>query len=431
MSTISFLSAGSEPSVAEFMKSVVERFDFYSGRFLRAGLTDADGPRAMLDRLPSMREVDLPKLQSDAVDMLGGGHFLADRTTGTTGAPKLRISTARDDEAEAALARRFFESAGIAGAKRVVALDIDSADLYVFYGDLLLDLGVGEFTFLSVGADFHDIASDFYLLAPEVVIATPTLLARLVPSLLRATDLGKLGSLRAIVYLGESMPTDLRRFLEEGLQVEVFSFFGTTEIGSAGGECRAHTGIHLYTDSIVPTLIDPICAGATWQGEVAWTTAHFCDFPLVKYLSNDWVALSGAPCPCGASTPRIIDIRRTHDEVVLFGHKFSYDAFLHCVSSIIGCPTLLQMEVTQSHDRTVFSFVLPVGVSDFQEQVLESIRATDEIAYFEELGFIEVRVRFDDVPFANGRKTRRVIAPGGEKYGQVQQSLLFGGGGIG
>ena len=426
MTTASFMPAHVEPRVQSFLSYVFERFPFYRSHFSQARWAPGDPVGQLLDRLPSLSEHQLALLQQDALSLLDSEQFLVDRTTGTTGLPKLRLATHRDDAAEAVLARRFFRTAGITPQDRVVALDIDSADLYMFYGDVLLDLGVLEFTFLTVSTNFRNVAADLAFLKPTVVIGTPTLFARLMPDLISAKESGQLACLRSAVYLGESMPSDLRASLVRDLTLEVFSFFGTTEIGSAGGECLAHDGVHIYTDAVIPTLLRPSRRDNVLSAEVAWTTLHFRDFPVVKYLSHDRLTITDAPCRCGALTPRIIDIRRTQEEVVLFGHKFCYDAFLQAVCLATGHPTLLRIEVSRCDPATRLSFILPSSCSRYAEEIQDSLRATDELGYFQERGFLELVLRFDDSSSGNGRKTPRVICMPGEEHGTPETSVLPG-----
>ncbi len=408
MSLVHFLPCGAENHIQEFFERVSNGFEFYRKRFDLFGITPADAPLVILDKLPVLTPDDYIRLEREVFSNVCHQRFLTDLTTGTTGQRKTRFVTSRDDEAEALLCERFFRQAGISSDDSILALDIDGADIYLFYGQVLQELGVRHFLFGSVPSDFSESVKPLLHTDPSTLITVPTLLSRLLPLVTDGLARGRLRHLKRVIYLGESMPVWLRVHLEKILGLEVFSFYGSTEIGSVGGECKAHNGIHIYHDAVIPTLLNPT-VGPYQSGEVVWTTLHFSDHPLVKYATRDYVTVSSDVCECGLVGPRLYNVRRLQDEFVLYGNKFSYEAFANALSGISLHSDFLQIEVDEDRGQIHVTFRLPKHLEKKQVAVCAALRGTNELAYFEELKFLTYEVKFDGVPMDNGRKGRRVV----------------------
>ena len=282
MNDVHLLSDRALSSVAPFLRELSKRFEFY--RSLHGPLPETSDAFGLFDAIPSMTALQHRALAREILLQRSDSTFLSDLTSGTTGAPKIRISTARDETAEASLCARYFGYLGMGASDRVVALDIDSADIYSFYGTVLLAAGVGSFEFDTVENGFA--LGEWRKSNPTMMISLPSLLSRLFPHLCRAKAQGELQALRMIVCIGEPLTESLRHALWQSLEVECFSFYGCTETGSLAGECRQHQGLHVLGDLVVPTVRLHESEN-TCTGELLWTTLHFIDHPVVKYESGD------------------------------------------------------------------------------------------------------------------------------------------------
>ncbi len=212
---------------------------------------------------------------------------------------------------------------------------IDSADIYLFYGRAMKRLGVTDFTFFSVPSDFNQSLRTVLRSNPTIILTVPSLLTRCYPKIKELLAELPQAALRKIIYIGETMSQSFRNTLTKELGVELFSFFGSTEIGSMAGECPEHAGVHLYNDQVIPTIFDPVETEDSISGQVAWTTLHFQDQPLVKHSTHDYISVSKQPCPCGLDYPLMKSVSRIEDQFVIYGHKFKYDVFRDCSKKVV------------------------------------------------------------------------------------------------
>ena len=403
MSDVHLLSDRALSSVAPFLRELSKRFEFY--RSLHGSLPETSDAFGLFDAIPSMTALQHRALTREILLQRSDSTFLSDRTSGTTGAPKIRISTARDEAAEASLCARYFGYLGMCTSDRVVALDIDSADIYSFYGTVLLAAGVGSFEFDTVENGFA--LGEWRKSNPTMMISLPSLLSRLFPHLCRAKAQGELQALRTIVCIGEPLTEALRHALGQSLEVECFSFYGCTETGSLAGECRQHQGFHVLGDLVVPTVRLHEGEGPC-TGELLWTTLHFSDQPVVKYESGDIGTYVNEECACSLAGPILKNIRRREDSFSLFGCRFDYANIAAAVGKVSGECDAIRIEIDESV-RPVLRVVLPGRMQSRKRAVSDALMGIGEFGYFVTRGFMDVGIDCDDSKLFSSRKLRRVM----------------------
>lgn len=403
MSDIHLLSERALTSVGPFLRGLSQRFEFY--RSLHGALPETSDALGLFDTIPSMTALQHRALAREILLQRSDASFLSDLTSGTTGAPKIRISTARDEAAEASLCTGYFEYLGIGLSDRVVALDIDSADIYSFYGTVLLAAGVDSFEFETVSTGFA--LGEWRRSNPTTIVSLPSLLSRLYPQLRRARAQGELGGLRTIICIGEPLTEALRHALKSSLDVECFSFYGCTETGSLAGECRQHCGLHVLDDLVVPTVRLEEGEDAS-TGELLWTTLHFSDHPVVKYESGDIGTYVNEECECGLSGPILKDIRRREDSFSFFGCRFDYADIAAAVGLVTGECDSMRIELDEAV-RPVLRVVLPGSMRLRKRAVSDALMGVGDFGYFVRRGFMDVGVDCDDSRLFGSRKLRRVV----------------------
>ena len=403
MSDLHLLSDRALNRVPAFLRELSLRFKFY--RSLHGPLLEMADAVGMFDTIPSMTALQHRALAREILLNHSDGCFLSDLTSGTTGAPKIRISTSRDEAAEASLCAGYFEYLGMGAGDRVVALDIDSADIYSFYGTVLLAAGVGSFEFETVNTGFG--LGEWRKSNPTMILSLPTLLSRLYPQLCRARAQGELRGLRTIICIGEPLIDALKHALERSLEVECFSFYGCTETGSLAGECRQHRGLHVLDDLVVPT-VRPEEGEDTRTGELLWTTLHFGDHPVVKYESGDIGTYVSEECECGLSGPTFKNIRRREDSFSLFGCRFDYADIAAAIGPVSGECDSIRIELEEAV-RPVLRVVLPGSMRLRKRAVSDALMGVGNFGYFVRRGFMDVGIDCDDSRLFASRKLRRVV----------------------
>ena len=398
-----FLSAQAQRDFPHFFSDIYSRFNTYRRLYGRRFFETT--PRNILDSIPSLTERDYRQLTREVLKERSDHQFMADVTSGTTGIPKCRISTRLDEAAEARLSERYFRHLGIGKGDRVVALDIDSSDIYTFYGMVFLELGVDPFLFETVDTDYA--IRGWHRVNPTVVVSVPSLLYRLLPSIRIARTQGHLQGLKKVICIGEPVESHLARLLQSQMDAECFSFYGCTETGSVAGECRLHRGLHVLDDQVVLS-VRLNGSTRTHAGELLWTTLHFTDHPVVKYESGDIATVLTDKCPCGLPGEVLTGIRRKQDHFSLFGHQFDYQQISAAVDNAVGEYCALQIEIDNG-ERPTFRFLLPSTFRQQSATITSALLQAEDLGYFVERGFVDWTVIFDDTFAFGSRKARRVV----------------------
>jgi phenylacetate-CoA ligase len=109
---------------------------------------------------------------------------------------------------------------------------------------------------------------------------------------------------------------------------EVFDHYGSCEISDYGIECRAHQGIHLFSNLRLFEL-DRVCEGEPDTGEVLVTDFANEAMPFIRYRNGDVVSIDRSPCTCGRSLPRAVVQGRSVDMIRLRDGRQLGSLFLH------------------------------------------------------------------------------------------------------
>ena len=394
-----------QPGLADLLRHAFESFVFYRDRFRVCNVSLDQDAGTVLAAMKTLDEIALPILYAEVLANHDQQHFLTDQTSGTTGRPKTRYSSRRDDLAEVDLCEDFFRGVGLDRNDDVVlSLDIDSADLYMFYGEALNALGI-EHVFGSVCENPASSIPLFSGVTPTTIISTPSILRPVLqltegrPPLFRR--------LRRVISVGEPMSASLRRSFNKR-NIEVFSFYGATEVGSIAGECRAHAGLHILDGGLALTLRDIQHRPKGIMGRAEWTTCHFLDQPLLNYDTHDTVLVATEPCACGRASARILDIRRRCDAFVLHGHTFWHSGFEQGLRVADVEPEFLQM-IVSGHTMPHLVIRLPESLKTCASRIDRAVLARNDLGYFVERNLLTYEVEYARCPVDRGRKLRRVI----------------------
>ena len=210
------------------------------------------------------------------------------------------------------------------------------------------------------------------------------------------------------------MSPELRQTLSEQMGLEVFSFYGSTEIGSMAGECQKHGGIHIFNDAVVPTLIDPVDDGDCLTGQVAWTTLHFSDQPLIKYVNGDIISIRKQKCSCGSNYPLMTQVSRVDDIFTIYGQKFRYEDFEGAIAKQLGSVDPFKIIITSGDGCDKVVFQVPDYLVKEKEAILRAVHSIEDFDYFLKMGFLVTDVEIDSDYEIVKRKSNRVVDLRGE-----------------
>ena len=217
-------------------------------------------------------------------------------SSGTTGKPTVVGYTQGDiDTWSQVMARSIFAAGGRPGHKVHVAYGygLFTGGLGAHYGAELLGATVipasGGMTARQV-----QLINDF---RPEVIMVTPSYMLTILDEFERQGVDPRASSLRVGIFGAEPWTEQLRREIEERLDLDAVDIYGLSEVMGPGvaQECaETKDGLHVWEDHFYPEIIDPVTGqprpdGET--GELVFTSLTREAMPVIRYRTRDLTRL--------------------------------------------------------------------------------------------------------------------------------------------
>ena len=384
-------------------------FGVYRERFDSAGIRADDlltgDPLEMLGRLPPLEADDHDRLASESLTAVAGIVDIETSSGTSSATPKRRFISERDAELEEELLARSLEICGIGPGDRVACLDVDPLAVMASFLGGLERLGVKEAYAYAVGPDLDRSLAGLRRLEPTVIISTPSIVERCLPSLSDRFGRRGGGSLGKVVYVGERLPARTRDNLEHDADIEVFGYYGAAETSVMGVECTAHDGVHLFTDHNLFEIRPPRDDAA---GEVLVTSLKLRTTPLLRYALGDVLAARDGPCRCGLAFPRVEVLGRKGDSFTVLGARLSYGGLHDAVYNRENG----QMRLVLTREiRDRLTIELPCEMRRDALRLQDAVLAAlPEIEFLVRGGYMDLDLSFVDMGLpSDGRKLRRVI----------------------
>lgn len=128
--------------------------------------------------------------------------------------------------------------------------------------------------------------------------------------------------LRIGVFGAEPWTENMRKEIEEKLNIKAYDIYGLSEIAGpgVGYECECQNGTHLNEDHYFPEIVDPLTLlpvepGKT--GELVFTHLTKEGMPLLRYRTKDLTALHYETCDCGRTLVRMDRILGRSDDMLI------------------------------------------------------------------------------------------------------------------
>ena len=311
------------------LRQTVERVanvPFYKQAFATAGIT----PQSIkslddLRRLPITHKADLRDhypLGFLAVDRSQVARFHG--SSGTTGKPTFVAYTKEDLATWAELCARFLVGGGLRPEHTVhIAFGYG-----LFTGGFGLHYGVERVGAAVVPAASGNTQRQVMLIQdmqPDALVCTPSY-GLTIAEVAREMGVDPRGlSLRFAHFGGEPWTEDMRKQIENDLDLVAFNNYGLSEVIGPGvsGECAARCGMHIQEDHFIvecidPDTLEPVADGK--PGELVFTSLTKQAMPIIRYRTRDIASLDRSGCPCGRTTARMSRvIGRTDDMLIIRG----------------------------------------------------------------------------------------------------------------
>jgi phenylacetate-CoA ligase len=153
-------------------------------------------------------------------------------------------------------------------------------------------------------------------ISPDAIICVPSFIIRIIDY---ADEHGidyRNSSIKKAVCIGENLREQdftlnlLGKKIKEKWDIELYSTYASTEMGTTFTECSFGQGGHHHPELIITEIIDDdgnqLSDGE--EGELVITTLGVEAMPLLRFKTGDIARFYSEPCPCGRTTKRISPI---------------------------------------------------------------------------------------------------------------------------
>ncbi|WP_060179764.1 phenylacetate--CoA ligase PaaK [Streptomyces sp. IMTB 1903] len=299
-----------------------ERVPFYRQAFDKAGV-HPDDCRSLADLalFPLTTKADLR-------DQYPFGMFAVPRSevrrihasSGTTGRPTVVGYTDGDLSTWSDVVARSIRAAGGRPAQIV----------HVAYGYGLFTGGLGAHygaerlgcTVVPASGGMTDrqvrLIEDF---RPEVIMVTPSYMLTLLDEMERQGIDPRTTSLRTGIFGAEPWTEEMRREIEERLDMDAVDIYGLSEVIGPGvaQECvETKDGLHIWEDHFYPEVVDPLTGAVLPEGEpgeLVFTSLTREAMPVIRYRTRDLTRL--LPGTARPSFRRMAKITGRSDDMII------------------------------------------------------------------------------------------------------------------
>jgi phenylacetate-CoA ligase len=152
-----------------------------------------------------------------------------------------------------------------------------------------------------------EIMRDFNI---TVFHSIPSFAIRMMEALEAQPSLRDFLKIRIGVMGAEPWTREMRRKIEDSMNICAFNNYGLAEMGGPGVaiECTARSGLHVWEDHFIMEVVDPKTGEALdveEQGELVLTPLNREAMPLLRYRTGDLTRILDGPCDCGRAHKRI------------------------------------------------------------------------------------------------------------------------------
>src|SRR6478735_8355480 len=176
---------------------------------------------------------------------------------------------------------------------------------------------------------------------PEIIVVTPSYMLAIIDEMERQGVDPASTSLQVGIFGAEPWTEDMRREIEQRLDMHAVDIYGLSEVigpGVASEAVETKDGLHIWEDHFYPEVIDPVTGDVLPEGEkgeLVFTSLTKQAFPVIRYRTRDLTRL----LPGTARSMRRMEkiTGRTDDMIILRG----VNLFPTQIEEIVlGIPTL-------------------------------------------------------------------------------------------
>ena len=272
-------------------------------------------------------------------------------SSGTTGRPTVVGYTEQDlDTWAGVVARSIFAAGGRPGHKVHVAYGYG-----LFTGGLGAHYGAERLGCTVIPASGGMTARQVQLITdfrPEIIMVTPSYMLTLLDEFERQRIDPRTSSLRIGIFGAEPWTEQMRREIEDRLDLDAVDIYGLSEVIGPGvaQECvETKDGLHIWEDHFLPEVIGPVDEhvlpdGET--GELLFTSLTKQAMPIIRYRTRDLTALRpGTARPAFRRMDKVTG--RSDDMIILRGVNVFPTQIEEIVLATAGLAPHFQIRLTR------------------------------------------------------------------------------------
>lgn len=318
--------------------------------------------------IPPTEKKDLQLFNSDFICVPQDKIIDYITTSGTLGDPVTFAMSSKDLERLAYNEAISFTCAGgHKGEKYQLMTTIDKrfmAGLAYFLGIWKMGAGV-----IRVGNGIPELQWDtIERISPNAIICVPSFILRIIKYAEEHNIDYKNSSIRKAICIGENLRNPdfslnlLGQKIKSKWDIELFSTYASTEMGTTFCECEYGCGGHHHPELIIAELLDDrgnvVPEGEI--GELTITTLGVEAMPLLRFRTGDMAQFHYEPCKCGRTTMRISPIIGRRNQMIKYKGTTLYPSAIFDVLDNIDYIENYLVEVS-CNDMGTDTVVVKVG----------------------------------------------------------------------
>lgn len=335
------IKACQERLLRKLMAYLGDNSPFYRRMFAREGI-DPASIRTLEDltRIPLTDKSDLQRFNQDfiCVPRCKIADYMT--TSGTLGEPVVFAATSNDLSRLAYNEKiSFMGAGGHPGETYQLMTTLDKR----FMAGYAYVLGMREMgaSIIRVGNGIPELQWDtIQQIKPDAIICVPSFILKIVKY---AEDCGidyRKCSVKKAICIGENLrEQDFslnllgRRIHEKWPELQLYSTYASTEMGTSFCECEYGCGGHHHPELIICEIVDEhgnvLPRGE--EGELVVTTLGVEAMPLLRFRTGDMARFHYEPCRCGRTTMRISPLIGRKNHMIKFKGTTIYPPSLNDV----------------------------------------------------------------------------------------------------
>ena len=188
-------------------------------------------------------------------------------------------------------------------------------------------------------------------------------------------------SLKIGIFGAEPWSENMRKQIEEKLQIKAYDIYGLSEVCGPGVafDCVHQDGLHVNEDHFVIEIVDPETGEVLpdgESGEVVFTCITKEALPLMRYNTHDISSITREKCECGRTLVRMKKITGRSDDMLIIR---GVNVFPSQVESV-----LLSVAKVAPHYLIIVDRVNNLDIMEIKVEISEEV-FTDKIGGLEEL----------------------------------------------